>query len=111
MKKSFIFLTTFFFAILSAGSVKAQIKIHDDNHISLMSLTKSGGVQIQPNGYTYFTAELFNDWAWMNLTQAKQNNSKCWIVRNNATETFSVTGRGTVYNPFGSIQTKQTSSK
>jgi cobalamin biosynthesis Mg chelatase CobN len=99
MKKNFIFLITIFFTIAFMGSVKAQIKIHDDNHISLMSLTKGGGVQIQPSGYTYFTADLFGDWAWMNLTQAKQSNSKCWIVKNNATsiETFSVTGSGAVY--------------
>jgi len=83
---------------LCVWGLNAQIKIHSDNHISLMSLTKSGGIQIQPSGYTYFTAELYNDWAWMNLTYAKQNKSKCWIVRNHTlSDVFCVTGEGTIY--------------
>ena len=110
MKKFFIISTTFFFVIVSINFVNAQIKIHDDNHISLMSLTKGGGVQIQPSGYTYFTANIYNDWGWMNLTYAKNPRSKCWIV-NNVTaskETFCVTGQGTVYYTTLLAYSKQT---
>jgi len=86
-------------AVLCSWSVNAQIKIHDDNHISLMSLTKGGGVQIQPSGYTYFTANIYDDWAWMNRTHAKKDKSKCWIVYNESIdmETFCVLGGGTGY--------------
>jgi len=110
MKKFFIISTTIFFVIVSINFVNAQIKIHDDNHISLMSLTKGGGVQIQPSGYTYFTANIYNDWGWMNLTYAKNPRSKCWIV-NNVTaskETFCVTGQGTVYYTTLLAYSKQT---
>ncbi|MDR2083649.1 MAG: T9SS type A sorting domain-containing protein [Bacteroidales bacterium] len=86
-------------SILFAYPLKSQIKIHDDQHISLMSLTKSGGIQIQPSGYTYFSPQLYNAWAWMNLTYAKHQHSKSYIVQmiNDTIHTFCVLGNGGVY--------------
>lgn len=84
--------------IFCSITLNAQIKIHSDNHISLMSETKSGGVQIQPTGYTYFATSTATPWGW--VTQAYTNNiySKCWIVSSPTNRhTFFVTGSGWVY--------------
>lgn len=36
-------------------TINAQLKIFDDNWISIGSLYKGGfGIQVTPNGYTYF---------------------------------------------------------
>lgn len=52
------YLTTLMLILCIAPIAKSQIKIHNDGHISLMSSTKSKGVQIKPNGYTYLDTYL-----------------------------------------------------
>ena len=81
-----------------APIAKSQIKIHNDGHISLMSSTKSKGVQIKPNGYTYFDTYLDNEWHWVTLAYTNNNLAKCWIVANPLKQhTFFVTGIGHVF--------------
>lgn len=81
----------------------AQIKVHDDNHISIGSLNKDFGVQINPSGYTYFASRVNSDYTWITLAQARNHTTKCWIVnRNDMTfkHRFFVDGFGFVYR-FG----------
>ena len=87
-------------------TLQAQIKIHNDNHVSIGSLTKSYGVQVQPNGYTYFQASLPQNYAWMNLTFANTNLSKCYIVQFGDEHTFFVQGNGNVHSTSCLIDTE-----
>jgi len=83
-------------AILLVFNMNAQIKVHNNNHISLGSLTKSYGVQIQPSGYTYFQPSLFDPYRWLNLTYAPNEWSKCYIVDHSG-QKFFVYGNGQIY--------------
>ena len=47
-----LLLMSFLFATVV---LNAQIKVHNDGQISLGSLDKTYGLQVHPNGYTYFT--------------------------------------------------------
>jgi len=76
----------------------AQIKIHDDNHVSIGSLTKSFGLQVDPYGYTLFEPSIYPPYAWMNLTHAPNTVSKCYIVQYGNTHTFFVYGNGQIYS-------------
>ncbi|MBC8315017.1 MAG: T9SS type A sorting domain-containing protein [Bacteroidales bacterium] len=83
--------------ILLSLSLNAQIKVQSDNHISLGSLSKAWGLQIQPNGYTYFQPSIFTPYAWMNLTYAQNQWSKCYIVNYSGDHKFFVYGNGQIY--------------
>lgn len=76
---------------------KSQIKIHSDNWISIGSLSKGGGIQVQPNGFTTFQPAVYNSWGWMNMTIAPTTTSKCYIVKKSGVENFFVTGNGKMY--------------
>ena len=96
--------TLFTLAItLLAMAAQAQIKLHDDGQVSLASLTKTYGVQVQPNGFTSFRIRSTSDWAWVNLSYSNAPKQKHWIVSNLADDTnpgintFFVTGDGCVY--------------
>ena len=41
------------------NSLIGQIKIHDDNHVSIGSLSKVGGLQMQPEGYLFHQPSAF----------------------------------------------------
>ncbi|MFH1295681.1 MAG: T9SS type A sorting domain-containing protein [Bacteroidota bacterium] len=84
--------------VLSILTLNAQIKVHNDNHISLGSLSKAWGLQVQPNGYTYFQPSIFNPYAWMNLTYAPNQWSKCYIVNYAGAHKFFVYGNGQIYS-------------
>jgi len=84
--------------ILLALDLNAQIKVHSDNQISLGSLSKDWGVQIQPSGYTYFQPQIFNPYAWMNLTVAQNQWSKCYIINYAGAHKFFVYGNGQIYS-------------
>ncbi len=84
--------------VLITFSMSAQIKVHENNHISLGSLTLGWGVQIQPNGYTYFQPSVFNDYGWMNLTYAPNQWSKSYIVNYSGSHKFFVYGNGQIYS-------------
>ena len=47
MKRLFIHTAAVLLTILFTGSLKAQLKIHDNNQVSLGSLTKTNGVQVR----------------------------------------------------------------
>lgn len=96
MKKYLFTLASMFYFVLI--SVQAQIKIQDDNHVSIGSLTKSYGIQVQPNGYAYFQSTDPNPYAWMNLTYANHSASKCYIVQYGTAHTFFVNGDGCQYS-------------
>jgi hypothetical protein len=97
MKKSLLTLAV----VLLALAAQAQIKLHDNGHVSLGSLTQSYGVQIQPNGYTYFRTQSDAEWGWATLSYANNNKQKHWIVSNSSLapngHPFFVTGNGWVY--------------
>ena len=97
MKKA---LFTIAIALLALAA-QAQFKVHDDGHVSLGSLTKNNGVQVQPNGYTYFRTQSNAEWGWATLSYANNNKQKHWIVSNSSLapndHPFFVTGNGWVY--------------
>lgn len=77
----------------------AQLKIFDDNWISIGSLYKGGfGIQVEPNGYTYFQPSCYGPYAWMNMSISTNEFSKNWIVNWNNTQTFFVYGNGWIYS-------------
>ena len=80
MKKTLFTLAIVLFAL----AAQAQIKLHDNGHVSLGSLTQSYGVQIQPNGYTYFRTQSDAEWGWATLSYANNNKQKHWIVSNSS---------------------------
>jgi len=85
--------------ILTTGF--SQIKVWEDNRVSIATLGRSYGVQILPNAVVGFHPQVYADWAWMNLTYAPREKSKCWIVSstsNPGRHTFFVTGGGICYN-------------
>jgi len=92
-----IFILQILFLAGSLISVQGQIKIHDDNHISIGSLTKSFGLQVDPYGYTLFEPSIYPPYAWMNLTHAPNAASKCYIVQYEEDHTFFVYGNGYVW--------------
>ena len=101
MRKQLFFLF-FVFAFFILEDAKAQIKLHEDGHVSLGSLTKDYGIQIQPDGYSCFHTRYNNEWSWAILSYANDSLQKHWIVANiddpnPGRHTFFVTGHGYVY--------------
>ncbi len=101
MRKQLFFLF-FVFAFFILEDAKAQIKLHEDGHVSLGSLTKDYGIQIQPDGYSCFHTRYNNEWSWATLSYANDSLQKHWIVANiddpnPGRHTFFVTGHGYVY--------------
>ena len=98
MKRSFFTLAI----VLLAVAAQAQIKIHDDGHVSIGSLTHSYGVQVHPNGYTSFRTQSDAPWGWATLSYANDSLQKHWIIAklygtDAGTHTFFVTGNGYVF--------------
>lgn len=87
--------------VLLAVAAQAQIKVHDNGHISIGSLTQAFGIQVQPSGYTYFRTQSSEEWSWATLSYANHMKQKHWIVENpsltNNRHVFFVTGDGYVY--------------
>lgn len=101
MKKALMTLAI----VLLAVAAQAQIKVHDDGQVSLGSLNKTYGVQVGPNGYTYFRTQNYANYGWANLSMANAWGQQHWIVENhfnNSTNCykkhmFYVFGNGNVY--------------
>lgn len=68
--------------VLLAVAAQAQIKVHDDNSVSIGCLNNNYGVQINPIGYTYFRTQSNINYGWANLSVANANHQKHWIVKN-----------------------------
>jgi len=81
-------------------STNAQVKIFEDNWISLGSLQEGGfGLQITPNRYSYFRPSVFGQYTWSNLVYSNDDCQKNWIVRNwTGDHTFFVYGSGYIYS-------------
>ena len=90
-----------FAMVLVTLAAQAQIKVHDNGHVSLGCLTQAFGVQVQPSGYTYFHTQSDAEWGWATLSYANNNKQKHWIVANPSLapndHPFFVTGNGWVY--------------
>lgn len=94
--KKYIIILLVMTVLVYSKSINAQIKIHSDNHVSIASLSKTGGVQIFPTGrIEYYPAE-YQDWANLNRVFAPNANSKALVVRYNNNETFQARGNGDV---------------
>lgn len=78
-------------------NLKAQIKVHDDNHISIGSLTKGGGIQLAPDGQFYFQPPSQLPYSWLMVTYSLHEFSKNYIVDYNGSHRFFVYGNGNVY--------------
>lgn len=97
MKKIFLTLAI----VLLSVAAQAQLKIHDDGHVSLACLTKSYGVQAQPGGYTYFHTQSNQQYGWATKSIANVDHQKHWIVTSDyvsncsGIDMFYVYGNGT----------------
>lgn len=72
MKKT---LLTFAIVLITLAT-QAQIKVLDNGHVSLGSLTNNYGVQVGPNGYTFFRTQNNMPYGWGNLSIANNFHQK-----------------------------------
>lgn len=85
-------------------ATQAQIKVLDNGHVSLGSLTNNYGVQVGPNGYTFFRTQNNMPYGWGNLSIANNFHQKHWIIENQylpdslGLHMFFVYGNGHVYS-------------
>lgn len=89
---------------LFGSNLIAQIKVHNDGQISLQSLSKTDGIQVDVAGRGSFEPNLTDNYARLIQTKARTNFVKSWIV-NNVTgvinysgDVFYVMGNGDVYS-------------
>jgi hypothetical protein len=68
--------------LLLAVTAKAQIKIHEDNWVSIGCLNGNFGLQVVPGGFTYLRTEHNNSFGWAILSKANNATQKHWIVEN-----------------------------
>lgn len=77
----------------------AQIKVHSDNQISIGSLDKTYGLQVHPDGYTYFTnPNTFGSIVTMTYVNSL---TRSWVVKTLSSvpiTLFYVDGFGSVYS-------------
>ena len=101
MKKALFTMAIVLLAIMA----QAQIKVHDDNWVSIGCLNNSFGLQVTPIGYTYFRTQSDKNYSWATLSMANQFGQKHWIVENLYNDSthcwkkhmFYVYGNGSVY--------------
>ena len=79
----------------------AQIKVHNDNHISIGSLGKNYGLQVHPNGYTYFANPNSGNNVFTTMSNVSNTVTRSWLVHrvdNTMPDyVFYVNGQGDVY--------------
>lgn len=113
MKKNFFILAIMLFAVVA----QAQIKIHDDNWVSIGCLNGDFGLQVTPIGYTYFRTQDSIDYSWAVLSMANIDTQKHWIVQNlykpqhKDDFTFYVSGDGKVHSKANYITEIQGSTR
>lgn len=71
-----------FAIVLLAVAAQAQLKIHDDNWVSIGCLNGNFGLQVTPNGYTYMRTQSNKEYGWANLSMANTIHQIHWIVQN-----------------------------
>ena len=91
-----LWLFQILFIFLSVN-LNAQIKVHDDNHISIGSLTKGGGLQLTPDGQFYFQPPAQLPYSWLMVTYSLNAYAKNYIVDYGGSHKFFVYGNGNVY--------------
>ncbi|MBR3493236.1 MAG: hypothetical protein IKH44_13175 [Bacteroidales bacterium] len=100
MKKALLTLAV----VMLAVAAQAQIKVHDNGHVSLGCLNQAYGVQVQPNGYVYFRTQGNTDYGWATLSMANVTHQQHWIVKNEYDSScqydhmFYVFGNGAAYS-------------
>ena len=105
-----------FAIVLFAVAAQAQFKIHSDSHISIGSLTRNFGVQVQPTGTTYFRTQVNNQYSLATRSKANADHQKHWTVYdcygNTNSDLFFVYGNGNVWSTDSyTIQQNQNDSK
>ena len=83
-------------ALFVLPEAKAQFKIHDDGHISLGSLAKDYGVQVDTLCITAFRTKKTTAFSWSTVVNSNNNLQKHWVVANGnpVAHTFFVYGEG-----------------
>lgn len=99
MKKPLLFTMIIVLASLSA---QAQMKVQNDGHISLGTLSGSWnvGTQVYPSGTVHFNHQSTEDWKWVTVASPNAVKGKCWIVTypgNKYDHRFFVTGEGYIF--------------
>lgn len=90
--------------VLISIAAQAQIKVYDDNWVSIGCLNHQYGIQVTPIGYTYFRAQDSINYSWATLSIANSFHQKHWIVENQyildslGKHMFYVLGNGHVYS-------------
>ena len=108
MKKSLLTLAI----MLLAVAAQAQIKVHNDNWVSIGCLNGNYGLQVTPSGYTYFRSQDSNHYSWANKSMSNDSLQQHWIVENQylpdslGKHVFYVLGKGHVYSKGYHIITK-----
>lgn len=98
MKTNFKTFLVLAFLLLSFIA-NAQIKVHNDGHVSIGSLGKTYGLQVHPSGYVYF-ANGSNQTAIVTMSNVSSIAQKSWVVKRSDFATpnrFYVDGIGNVY--------------
>ncbi len=84
--------------LVSSFFANGQIKVFDNNWISLGSLQQFGkGIQIDPLGVSYFNPNVYGPYQWMNVSNSTDSEAKNWCVNWNNSHTFFVYGNGWIY--------------
>lgn len=98
MKKASKFFVVVSLLVITLNA-NAQIKVHSDGQISLGSLGKIYGLQVHPDGYTFF-ANPNTISSIVTMTKVTNTNYRSWLVRRdnmNIFNRFYVDGLGNVY--------------
>ena len=85
--------------LLTAFIGNAQIKVHDNNHVSIGSLGKTYGIQVYPNGYITFANPNTNA-TIVTMTKVTTTAMRSWLVKRDdlaPVYRFYVNGYGDVY--------------
>ena len=87
--------------VLLAVAAQAQMKVHNDGHVSIGTLSAAWnvGMQCYPE-CTHFNSLNTDDWNWVTIASTNALNAKCWIVSypgNKHDHRFFVRGDGWVY--------------
>lgn len=100
MKKALLSTVLFLLLFITAT---AQIKLHNNGHVSLADLTTDYGIQVSPTGYTFLRTKINTQDSWANYSVANASQQKHWIVadrysiNNTGTHKFYVYGNGSVF--------------
>ena len=88
--------------MLATIFANAQIKVHDDGHLSIGTLSDDWnvGAHIYRKGWAVFNTNITTPWHIVTLATPGVVSGKCWIVtapNNKSSHKFYVTGDGYVY--------------